>query len=88
MKIRTTKTCAMNTCSRIIGKTLAAVAIATATCIATLALPPSAQAQTPLTVPLCKGELARLYQQIGRCSDEACRRQVQLAIVRHNARCG
>jgi hypothetical protein len=78
----------MKTCIMTIRKTLAAVAFAAASFIVTLAAPSGAQAQTPLTVPLCKGELARLYQQIGRCSDEACRHQVQLAIVRLNARCG
>lgn len=68
--------------------TLAGPVFTAAIFIFTLALTSSVPAQTPLTVPLCKAELARLYQQIGRCSDDACRQQVQLAIVRHNARCG
>ncbi len=82
------KTCTMKTRTMTIKTTLAGVVFTAATCIITLAVPSNVHAQTPLTVPLCKGELARLYQQIGRCSDEACRHQVQLAIVRHNARCG
>jgi hypothetical protein len=72
----------------IVEKAFAGIAFAAAILVVTLAVPSGAQAQTPLTVPLCRAELAQLYQQIGRCSDAACRQQVQLAIVRHNARCG
>jgi hypothetical protein len=72
----------------IVKTTLAGAVFTAAAFIFTLAPASSVRAQTPLTVPLCRAELARLYQQIGRCSDEACRHKVQLAIVRHNARCG
>lgn len=71
----------------VVRKPLAGVVFAAAFVVAAV-VAPGARAQTPLTVTLCQTELARLYQQIGRCPDEACRRQVQLAIVRHNARCG
>jgi len=72
----------------IIKTTFAGAVFTAATFIFILAPASSARAQTPLTVTLCQAELARLYQQIGQCTDEACRHQVQLAIVRHNARCG
>jgi len=73
----------------IVEKTRAGVVFAAAAFLVTLAVPSSVQAQAPQIriISMCQAELARLYQQIDRCSDDACRRQVQLAIARHNGRC-
>jgi hypothetical protein len=68
-------------------KTKLAAVVFTATCIITLAFTSSVQAQTPLAITLCQAELARLYQKIGRCSDDVCRHRVQVALAAHYGRC-
>jgi len=81
------KTCTMKTCTMIIKTTLAGVVFTAATCFVALAFASSVQAQTPLAITLCQAELARLYQQIGRCSDDVCRHRVQVALAAHYGRC-
>ena len=71
----------------IIKTTLAGVVFTAAICIITLAFTSSVQAQTPLAITLCQAELARLYQQIGRCTDDVCRHRVQVALAAHYGRC-
>jgi len=77
----------MKICTMIIKTTLAGAVFTAATCIVTLAFTSNVQAQTPLAITLCQAELARLYQQIGRCSDDACRHRVQVALAAHYGRC-
>ena len=81
------KTCTMKTCTMIIKTTLAGVVFTAVTCIVTLAFTSMHRRRRRWRSHMCQAELARLYQQIGRCSDETCRHRVQVALAAHYGRC-